>query len=93
MPGGPQDWDYEKIMSITSIDDIINESLRLRPAVMMGGSRVTPVEGLQVNEVHIPGDINVIIPTQLLQTHERILPGSETFCFGTMGVEEKRDGN
>lgn len=37
----------------------------------MIGYRVTPAEGLQVDEVYIPGDVNVLVPTQLIQAHER----------------------
>lgn len=92
MPGGPQDWDYENIKSITFIDDIINETLRLRPAVMTGGSRVTPVEGLQVNEVHIPGDVNVIVPTHLLQTHERYYQEAKHFVPERWGEKRKEMG-
>lgn len=92
MPRGPQDWDYEKIKSITFIDHIINETLRLRPAVMTGGSRVTPAEGLQVDEVHIPGDVNVIVPTQLLQTHERYYQEAKQFVPERWGERREEMG-
>lgn len=68
MPGGSQYWSYERVKTIAFLDDIINESLRLRPAVMTGGYRVTPDQGLQIDEVHIPGDVNVFVPVQLVQT-------------------------
>lgn len=71
MPGGWTDWAYEKIKNISYLEDIINETLRLRPAVLTGGYRVTPPEGMQVDEVYIPGDVNVFVPTQLIQTDER----------------------
>lgn len=64
-------WSYEKVKSVTFIDDIINETLRLRPALMTGGYRVTPAKGLQIDEVYIPGDVNVFVPVHLMQTHER----------------------
>ncbi|KAL4791151.1 cytochrome P450 [Aspergillus venezuelensis] len=56
MPSGPSEWAYEKIKNIAYLEDIINETL---------------AEGLQVDEVYIPGDVNVFVPTQLLQTDER----------------------
>lgn len=79
MPGGPGEWSYEKVKSVTYLEDVINETLRLRPAVMEGGFRVTPLEGLQVDEVYIPGDVNVFVPTQLLQTDERYYEDAKAF--------------
>ena len=35
MPAGAKDWSYHKSKSITYLDDIIQETLRLRPAVMI----------------------------------------------------------
>ncbi|KAL4968677.1 cytochrome P450 [Aspergillus stella-maris] len=79
MPGGPSDWAYDKIKNIGYLEDIINETLRLRPAILTGGYRVTPAEGLQVDEVYIPGDVNVFVPTQLLQTDERYYVDAKQF--------------
>lgn len=33
--------------------------------------RVTPAEGIQVDEVYIPGDINVCVPFEMIQTDKR----------------------
>jgi cytochrome P450 len=66
MPNGPQDWSHDAIASISYLDDVIKESMRLKPPVITGGYRVTPPEGLQVDEVYIPGDVNVIVPIQLI---------------------------
>ncbi|KAF2795827.1 putative benzoate 4-monooxygenase cytochrome P450 [Melanomma pulvis-pyrius CBS 109.77] len=71
MPNGAQDWSYDKIKSVVYLDDIINESLRLKPPLITGGYRVTPADGLQIDEVYIPGDVNVFVPFQLIQTDER----------------------
>ncbi|KAL4924698.1 cytochrome P450 [Aspergillus undulatus] len=79
MPGGPSEWAYHKIKNISYLEDIINETLRLRPAVLTGGYRVTPAEGLQVDEVYVPGDVNVFVPTQLLQTDERYYVDAKKF--------------
>lgn len=79
MADGPGDWRYDRVKEITFIDDIINETLRLRPAVMTGGYRVTPAEGIQVDEVHIPGDVNVFVPTQVIQTHEKYYKDAKQF--------------
>ncbi|OTA99056.1 hypothetical protein M426DRAFT_325461 [Hypoxylon sp. CI-4A] len=71
MPGGPAHWDYEKVKTITYLDHIIQETLRLKPATLTGGYRVTPPEGLQVDEQFIPGNISVFVPTQLIQIDPR----------------------
>lgn len=79
MPGGASDWSYEKNKSVTFVDDIINEALRLKPALLTGGYRCTPVQGLQVDEVYIPGDINVFVPTPFTQTDERYYVNAQEF--------------
>ncbi|BCS28549.1 cytochrome P450 [Aspergillus puulaauensis] len=79
MPGGSAEWAYHKIKNISYLEDIINETLRLRPAVLTGGYRVTPPEGIQVDEVYIPGDVNVFVPTQLIQADERYYTDAKKF--------------
>lgn len=71
MPDGPRSWSYDKVITVTYLDDIIRESMRLKPPVITGGYRVTPPKGLQVDEVWIPGDVNVFVPFQVLHTDER----------------------
>lgn len=92
MPGGSQDWSYDKAKAVTFLDDIINETLRLRPAVMTGGYRVTPDEGLQIDEVHIPGDVNVFLPVQLIQTHERYYQDANQFIPERWGERREKMG-
>lgn len=79
MPEGPGDWSYERVKTITFIDNIIHETLRLRPADMTGGYRVAPAEGIQVDEVYIPGDFNVSFPVQLIQNHEKYYKDAKQF--------------
>lgn len=79
MPGGAKEWTYEKVKAVPYLDDIINETLRLRPAVLTGGYRVTPAEGIQVDEVYILGDVNVFVPVQRIQTDERYYADSKIF--------------
>ncbi|KAK7718862.1 hypothetical protein SLS57_005972 [Botryosphaeria dothidea] len=89
------DWTYEKVKSITYIDDIINETLRLKPALMTGGYRVTPPQGLQIDEQYIPGDTNVFVPVQLIQTDDRYWKRAAEFVperFGEKRIEMETDG-
>ena len=53
------------------MDNIINETLRLKPPVPGGLPRVTPPQGLQIDEVYIPGDTVVGVPTYTLQRDPR----------------------
>ncbi|KAJ5207768.1 hypothetical protein N7449_002147 [Penicillium cf. viridicatum] len=47
-------------------EDMPKETLRLKPAVITGGYRITPAEGIQVGEMYIPGDVDVFVPVQLV---------------------------
>lgn len=66
-PRGEVDWSYAKAKAIPYLDAIIYETLRLRPSVPSGLPRATPPGGLQVDEVFIPGDVNVSVPTYVIQ--------------------------
>ncbi|KAG6366127.1 hypothetical protein INS49_000303 [Diaporthe citri] len=79
MPGGSRQWDYEKVQLVTFLDDIIAETLRLRPAVLVAGSRETPPAGLQIDEVHIPGNTNVLVPVYNIQRDPRYWPQAGEF--------------
>ncbi|PSR83512.1 cytochrome P450 [Coniella lustricola] len=71
VPDGEAGWSYAKIKDIPLLDHIILETLRLRPAVLDGLPRVTPPEGIQIDEVFIPGDVNVSVPTWRVQRDTR----------------------
>ena len=79
MPNGEEDWSYEKVKAISYLDAIINETLRLKPAVPGGVPRVTPASGLQIDEVFIPGDTNVIVPAYAIQRDPRYFEDPDTF--------------
>ncbi|KAL1979470.1 hypothetical protein VTN96DRAFT_5729 [Rasamsonia emersonii] len=69
-PNGVRDWSYAK-MKFPYLDHIINETLRLKPPVPSGLPRITPPEGIQIDEVYIPGDTIVAVPTHTIQRDER----------------------
>lgn len=89
MPRGAEDWSYDKVSSVTYLDDVINESLRLKPPVITGGYRATPPEGLQIDEVFIPGDINVFTPIQLIHTDERYWEQPQEFVPERWGEKKE----
>jgi cytochrome P450 len=78
-PDGPSTWTYTRAKSIRYIDHLIHETLRLRPPVPMGFPRQTPPEGLQIDEVYIPGDVIVNVPTWAIQRDERYFTDALAF--------------
>ncbi|UNI22116.1 hypothetical protein JDV02_008036 [Purpureocillium takamizusanense] len=70
-PAGDTDWNYAKVKAIPYLDYIINETLRLRPAAPIGFLRETPPQGLQVDDVFIPGGTIVSVPTWAIHRDSR----------------------
>ncbi|KAJ4328936.1 hypothetical protein N0V84_000505 [Fusarium piperis] len=70
-PKGAKDWTYEKMKSIAYLDYVIYETIRLKPSAPGGLPRLTPPQGLQIDEVFIPGDTIVSVPTYTIQRDER----------------------
>lgn len=50
------------------LDSVINEGLRLNPAVPSGVQRVTPEEGVTINGTYIPSGVNCRYPTYTAQS-------------------------
>lgn len=78
-PGGDSEWTYEKARTVPYLDYVIQETLRLRPSVPGGLARVTPPEGLMVDDVFIPGDTVTSVPTYTMQRDERYWPDALSF--------------
>jgi cytochrome P450 len=53
------------------LEAVINETLRLKPVVPSGQTRVTPPEGLSIDETWIPGNIIVVVPQYVVQRDAR----------------------
>lgn len=91
---GNNAWTYEKVKSVTYIDDWINETLRLRPALLTGGPRETPSKGVQIDEAFIPGNTNVLVPVSLIHRDPRWWQEAQDFVperFGERRVEMGTD--
>lgn len=70
-PGGDGDWTYDKAKTVSYLDYIIQETLRLKPSIPAGLVRLTPATGLQIDEVFIPGDTIVSVPAYAVQRDAR----------------------
>ncbi|KAI1466706.1 cytochrome P450 [Daldinia caldariorum] len=91
----PADWTYEKVKTIKYVDNVIDESQRLKPALLTGGYRQTPPEGIQIDEQFIPGNVSVFVPTQLIQTDPRYWRQNMEFIperFGERSAEMGTNG-
>ncbi|KAH8706024.1 cytochrome P450 monooxygenase [Talaromyces proteolyticus] len=73
------DLSYEKLVNIKNLDALINETLRLHPAVPSGTQRMTPPEGISIGDVYIPGDIMVCMPPHTLFRDQRVFSRPEEF--------------
>ncbi|OBS15711.1 hypothetical protein FPOA_13494 [Fusarium poae] len=78
-PNGDSEWTYKKARAVLYLDWVIYETLRLRPSVPGGLTRVTPPEGLVIDDFFIPGDIVVSVPTYTMQRDERYWPDALSF--------------
>ncbi|KAL2000530.1 hypothetical protein VTN02DRAFT_2951 [Thermoascus thermophilus] len=70
-PEGERSFSYNKAKHLPYLDAVVTETLRLKPAIPSGQPRVTPPEGVQVDEVWIPGDTVGIVPPWIIQRDER----------------------
>ncbi|KAL2838069.1 cytochrome P450 monooxygenase [Aspergillus pseudodeflectus] len=69
----------EQLTGAKVLDALINETLRLHPAVPSGTQRITPPEGLQIGDRYIPGDVMVCVPTHTLFRDERVFAQPQEF--------------
>lgn len=57
---------YECTRTYPVLDAVINESMRLHPAVFFGSQRETPPQGMRIGETYIPGNTIISIPSYQL---------------------------
>jgi cytochrome P450 len=92
MPNGYGSWSYDKVKSVSYVDDFISETLRLKPALLTGGARETPAKGITIGETYIPGKTNVVVPISLIQRDARYWPEAEAFVPERFGERRKEMG-
>ncbi|KAH0524178.1 hypothetical protein TsFJ059_009080 [Trichoderma semiorbis] len=76
-PGGINDWTYDR--NVPYLDYVIQETLRLKPSVPGGLPRVTPPQGLMIDDDFIPGDTVVAVPTYTVQRDARFWSDADAF--------------
>ncbi|KAF1929082.1 cytochrome P450 [Didymella exigua CBS 183.55] len=77
---GKNHLDVEDVQNIPYLDGVINEVLRLHPAVPSGVQRETPSEGMTLPDgTYIPGNILVWMPIHCLQRDPRYWAKPLTF--------------
>ncbi|KAK4222043.1 Tryprostatin B 6-hydroxylase [Podospora fimiseda] len=54
---------HDNLITVSLLDAVINETMRLHPPVASGTQRVTPPEGMYVGGTYIPGDVIVYVPS------------------------------
>ncbi|KAF3020671.1 hypothetical protein E8E14_013057 [Neopestalotiopsis sp. 37M] len=92
IPEGPDDWTFEKAKSIKYLDDFISETLRVKAALTLAGPRETPAQGLQIDEVHIPGGVNVLVPTGQIHRDPRYWKQADDFIPERWGERREEMG-
>lgn len=61
------------------LDGVIQEALRLHPAIPSGFPRVTPPEGIMIGDVFIPGGTTVVLPVYAIQRDDANYERPEEF--------------
>ncbi|EKG18424.1 Cytochrome P450 [Macrophomina phaseolina MS6] len=79
-PGGEASFTHDRVKNLPLLDAVINETLRLKPPVPLGQPRLTPPEGLRIDDdLFIPGDVHVSMPQWVIQRDERSYERPEEF--------------
>ena len=58
--------DIRALQTLPYLNGLINETLRLHPAVPTGGLRETPPEGIRIADRFIPGNTTICAPRYTL---------------------------
>ncbi|KAF3386264.1 hypothetical protein F1880_001608 [Penicillium rolfsii] len=73
------DLSHDKLREIKLLDAVINETLRLHPAVPSGTQRLSPPEGMTISGKYVPGDVMLCIPSHALFRDGRVFARPDEF--------------
>ena len=62
--------DPKVISKAQHLDGVVQEALRMHPAIPSGFPRITPPEGIMIGDTFIPGGTTVVIPVYAMQRDE-----------------------
>jgi len=71
--------DQKDIAKAQHLNGVIQEALRLHPAIPSGFPRLTPTEGITVSGTYIPGEMTVVLPVYAMQHDEENYEQAEEF--------------
>ncbi|KAA6415515.1 MAG: cytochrome P450 [Lasallia pustulata] len=73
------DLSHQQIKNLDHLNAVINETLRLYPVAPMGLARLTPPEGIEIEETYIPGNMTVSCPQYVIGRSENIYADAKAF--------------
>ncbi|KAI9367627.1 cytochrome P450 [Aspergillus egyptiacus] len=71
--------DPKDVSKAPHLNGVIQETLRLHPAIPSGFPRLTPPEGITINGTYIPGGTTIVIPVYAMQRDETNYVHAEEF--------------
>ncbi|KAI1498889.1 putative cytochrome P450 [Biscogniauxia marginata] len=75
----PDDFTVDDLKGVSYLEHVIDEALRLYPAVPAGLPRVVPPEGAQLAGYHIPGGYTVLTQSSSLHQNPEAFPSPRKF--------------
>lgn len=76
--GKPQ-LEQKDVSKAKHLNGVIQEALRLHPAIPSGFPRTTPPEGITVSGTYIPGNMTVVLPVYAMHHDEANYERAEEF--------------
>lgn len=77
--GDEEELSIDSIRNLEYLNAVVNEVLRLYNPIPSGAFATTYPQGLQVEGIHIPGNVQVDVPYLALMTDERYFPQGKEF--------------
>ncbi|KAK5630392.1 hypothetical protein RRF57_006107 [Xylaria bambusicola] len=72
-------YDGLKLQECAQLTAFINETLRLYPPVPTAGNKVTPPQGVTINNTYIPGGVTIVAPKYLIHRLESSYESADQF--------------